>query len=81
MSVYAYKGSDLCCHKDCVLFVSCKDSSESEWVNIELEYSRELGKQVYCIDFTDSTENQCNVLKFDTELELVDWNVPSLNRN
>ncbi|QED46887.1 toll/interleukin-1 receptor domain-containing protein [Cytobacillus dafuensis] len=56
-----------------IVFVKTDNSLESHWVRFELDYSRELGKTLFCINLSDEAEGECNVLQFDVKNETISW--------
>lgn len=56
-----------------VVFVKTQNSLESDWVNFELDYSRDLGKNILCINLTDEEEVRFKELDYNAEHESVQW--------
>ena len=44
-----------------------KNNLGSEWIKLELEYAKELGKHIVCIDLLDNGYCDFEVLKYDIE--------------
>ena len=61
-----------------VVFVRTNNSVESDWVEFELDYSKEIGKTIFCIDFiSDGSEEEMNYLYlyYDAVNETIAWMV------
>ncbi|GIP50030.1 hypothetical protein J53TS2_36210 [Paenibacillus sp. J53TS2] len=59
-----------------VVFVRTNNSLESEWVKFELDYSKEIGKTIFCIDFNSKgSEEEMNYLYYDAVNETIAWMV------
>lgn len=57
-----------------VVFVRTDNSLKSVWVRFELDYSKEIGKNIFCIDFkSDGTEEQMKYLYYDAVNETIAW--------
>lgn len=56
-----------------LLFVRTENSIASDWVKFELDYYKQLGRSIYCIDFIKDDGSSCfNVVKYDEVNETID---------
>jgi hypothetical protein len=64
---------------DCLFFIRTNNSMtgekvNSEWIEMELEYSKEIGKQIYYIDLlNDGVKLPYNLLNHNLTENIIDW--------